>query len=98
MAARLSRIVLPPLVVAAALLLYRLAFVSAGFERIEPARREPLTIAARFDEPRVVTDEQLAAVLDRVKPPVQPLKTNNMVHALRLWGLAADFHDPRIPT
>jgi len=98
MAARLSRIVLPPLVVAAALLVYRLAFVSAGFERIEPARREPWTIAARFDEPRVVTDEQLAAVLDRVKPPVQPLKTNNMVHALRLWGLSADFHDPRIPT
>ena len=98
MLARLSRIVLPPLVVIAALAIYRLAVVSAGGEPIEPVRREPWTISARFDEPRVVTDEQLAAVLDRVKPPVAPLKTNNMVHALRLWGLAADFHDPHIPT
>jgi hypothetical protein len=98
MLARLSRIVLPPLIVAAAWLIFRLAFVSAGSEPIEPARREPWTIAAQFDEPRVITDEQLAAVLDRVKPPVAPLKTNNMVHALRLWGPAADFHDPQLPT
>jgi len=98
MLARFSRIALPPLIVIAALAIYRLAVVSTDGERIDPARREPWTISARFDEPRVVTDEQLAAVLDRVKPPVAPLKTNNMVHALRLWGLAADFHDPRIPT
>jgi hypothetical protein len=98
MLARLSRIILPPLVVVAALLAYRLAFVSAGAEQIQPVRREPWTITARYDEPRVVTDEQLAAVLDRVKPPAKPLKTNNMVHALRLWGVAADFHDPKVPT
>jgi hypothetical protein len=96
--ARISRIILPPLVVVAALLIYRLAFVAAGSEAIAPRRNEPLVIAPRFDEPRVVTDEQLAAVLDRVKPPTQPLKTNNMVHALRLWGPEADFHEAAIPT
>ncbi len=98
MSQRICRIVLPPLVVVAALLVYRLTFVSAGADRIEPARREPWTIAPRYDEPRVATDQQLAAVLDRVKPPTRPLKTNNIVHALRLWGVAADFHDPQIPT
>ena len=45
-----------------------------------------------------MTDEQLAAVLDRVKPPAEPVNTNNFVHALRLWGPAADFGDPKIPT
>jgi hypothetical protein len=98
MIARISHLVLPPLIVVAALLAYRLAASSTGSEAIAPARDVPLVIAPRFDEPRVVTDEQLAAVLDRVKPPTKPLKTNNIVHALRLWGPDADFHDPTIPT
>lgn len=98
MIARISRLVLPPLVVVAALLVYRLVVSSVGSDQIAPQRNTPLVIAPRFDEPRVVTDEQLAAVLDRVKPPTKPLKTNNMVHALRLWGPDADFHDPAIPT
>ncbi len=95
---RICRIVLPVAIVIAALVAFRLIAVSPAHDRIAPARREPMVIAPRFDEPRVVTDEQLAAVLDRVKPPLTPLKTNNMVHALRLWGLAVDFHDPRYPT
>lgn len=94
----LYRIVLPPAIVVAALAAFRLVAVSPQDERIAPARREPAVVAPRFDDPRVVTDEQLAAVLDRVKPPLAPLKTNNMVHALRLWGLEADFHDARHPT
>jgi hypothetical protein len=82
----------------AALAVYRVVAVSPPDDRITPARGEPAVISPRYDEPRVVTDEQLAAVLDRVKPPLSPLKTNNMVHALRLWGLAADFRDPKYPT
>lgn len=98
MLAKVSRIALPPLIVVAALLVYRLAASSTKSAAIAPSRDVPLVIAPRFDEPRVATDEQLAAVLDRVKPPTKPLKTNNIVHALRLWGPQADFHDPAIPT
>lgn len=98
MLARLSRFVLPPLIVFASLLAYRL--VAGG--RPQPAvvlpRNEPLVIAPRFNDPRVVTDEQLAAVLDRVKPPAEPVVTNNFVHALRLWGADSNFSDPKIPT
>jgi hypothetical protein len=98
MVARICRIVLPPLVVVMGLLVYRLTIVAPVDHRIVAPRNEPLVIAPRFDEPRVVTDEQLAAVLDRVKPIAKPVKTNDFVHALRLWGLNADFHDPAIPT
>jgi len=98
MLARLSRWTLPTLIVVAALVFYRL--VAAGPERppIVLARNEPTTIGPRYNDPRVVTDAQLAAVLDRVKPPTEPVSTNNFVHALRLWGSTADFGDAKIPT
>jgi hypothetical protein len=98
MLARLSRWTLPTLIVVTALGVYRLA--AGGPERpaIVLPRNEPITIAPRYDDPRVVTNEQLAAVLDRVKPPTEPVTTNNFVHALRLWGPNADFDDAKIPT
>jgi hypothetical protein len=98
MLARLSRLTLPTLIVVAALAIWRL--VAGGPERppIAIQRNEPTTIGPRYNDPRVVTDEQLAAVLDRVKPPTEPVSTNNFVHALRLWGPKADFGDPSIPT
>lgn len=95
---RISRCCLPLLLLTGALLVYRLAFPVTAAESIAAARTEPWKISPRYDEPRVVTDAQLAAVLDRVKPPAQPANTNNFVHALRLWGPEADFGDPRIPT
>jgi hypothetical protein len=75
-------------------------FIVIGPERpaIVLPRNEPVTIGPRFADARVVTDEQLAAVLERVKPPANPVNTNNFVHALRLWGAAADFGDAKIPT
>ncbi|MEX2176254.1 MAG: hypothetical protein WD872_17970, partial [Pirellulaceae bacterium] len=98
MLAAVSRFVLPPLVVVAALLAYRLTIAVAGSESAGQRRTEPLLVAPRYDEPRVITDEQLAAVLDRVKPPTGPPTTNNLIHALRLWGAKADFQDAAIPT
>jgi hypothetical protein len=95
---RLSQIALPPLILIAALVTYRLAFVRAAAERLVPARPEAISIAPQFDEPRVVTDEQLVQVLDRVLPPTAPLKTNNIVHALRLWGPEAEFGDAKVPS
>jgi hypothetical protein len=100
---RLSRILLPPTLLVLALLVYRVAMTSVEGPAVKPgdlatARDLPWKIAPRYNEPRVVTDEQLAAVLDRVKPPASPVLTNNFVHALRLWGAEADFGDPTIPT
>jgi hypothetical protein len=101
MLASICRWVIPPLVVVLGLVAFRL-FVTATAELpsrgVLRAAAEPNLIAPRYDEPRVITDEQLRGVLDRVKPPMRPLKTNNLVHALRLWGRSADFGDPQIPT
>jgi hypothetical protein len=97
----LSRIALPPLLLLAALMAYR--FTSGALspppaEHVAALRNEPAAIAPQWNEPRLCTDQQLAEVLDRVKPPGAPVNTNNMVHALRLWGKDADFGDPTIPT
>src|SRR5678816_1951536 len=97
----LSRIAIPPLLVLAALGAYRVftgAISPPEASRISSERPEPAVIGPLYDEPRVCTNEQLALVLDRVKPPGAPVNTNNMVHALRLWGKNADFGDPTIPT
>jgi len=97
----LSRISLPPLLLLAALAAYR--FVSgslspAPVEHVVAPRNEPAMIPPTYNEPRLCTDQQLADVLDRVKPPASPINTNNMVHALRLWGKHADFGDEKIPS
>jgi hypothetical protein len=99
MGQRISRFVLPPVLLLVALGAYRLAIVRPVATRITPAKAEPHKLTPRCLEPRVATDEQLAAVLDRVKPPAaKEQMTNNFVHALRLWGTEADFHDENIPS
>jgi hypothetical protein len=55
MLARISRLVLPPLIVLAALLAYRLVAGGPSKPAIVLPRNEPLVIAPRFDDPRVVT-------------------------------------------
>lgn len=97
---RISRIVMPPLVVLIGLVAYRLSASSATspadtWSQLKPA---PTPIEPRHDLPLVATDEQLFQILDRVKPPAAPFNTNNMVHALRLWGQQAEFGDEKIPT
>lgn len=58
---------------------------------LEPTRVEPL-----HDNPLIVTDEQLTAVLKKLEPRLrhsQP-KINYVDHALRFWGVDATFQDP----
>lgn len=98
MLARISRLTLPILIIVVALAAYRLVVIGREPPAIELAHNRPVTIGPRFNDERVVTDEQLALVLDRVKPPPSPVNTNNFVHALRLWGAAADFDEASIPT
>ena len=98
MFARTSRIVLPPLIMVVVLIAFRVAVGLVAREDFVAVRNEPWTIAPRYDRPRVVTDQQLFAVLDRVKPPAGPLSTNKLIHALRLWGADARFDDQEIPS
>ncbi len=61
-----------------------------------PLQNEPFRVAPLYDDPRVVTDDQLLDVLYRLRPRLrgpQP-KVNHVDHALRFWGLEAKFRDP----
>lgn len=57
---------------------------------------EPLTVTPLYNEPSVVSDEELAAVLQKVRPrfPLKHRKPNHVEHALRAWGVEAKFRDP----
>lgn len=64
--------------------------------RLPTFEREPLRITSQYDNPLVVTDEQLEAVLHKLRPRLrksQP-KINYVDHALRFWGVDAKFDDP----
>ena len=69
MLARISRIVLPPLILVAALLVYRLAFVSAETERIDHRSDAAETrmiqyirdLPPEFQPPAVVTQAKILA-------------------------------------
>ena len=95
---RISRLVLPPAILIAALAAYRLifGFASPPMDSLRLPRREPWPVTASSREERVCTGDQLAAVLERVKPPRDGLTSNHLVHALRLWGPGAEFGDPSV--
>jgi hypothetical protein len=95
---RITRWTLPTLIMLAALVAYRLVVIRPEGPAIVLPRMQPVKIAPRFSDERVVTDDQLTAVLARVKPPGGPANTNNFVHALRLWGPDADFGNAQIPS
>ena len=61
-------------------------------------REKPLVIAPLYDRPDLMSDEDLAAVLKQVQPrfPRQSLKPNYVEHALRTWGVGAEFQDPAV--
>ena len=59
-------------------------------------RREPLVVAPLYDRPDIVSDEELAAVLRQVRPVFsrEEMRPNHIEHALRTWGVDAEFADP----
>jgi hypothetical protein len=61
-------------------------------------RQKPLVIKPLYDDPEVVSDEELAAVLIQVQPQFSPdnLRPNHVEHALRTWHVDAEFQDPSI--
>jgi hypothetical protein len=66
---------------------------------VVPVPREtPLVIEPLYDDPGVVSDEQLAAVLGRIQPRFRKraLTPNYVEHALRTWGYQATFLDKQM--
>ncbi len=59
-------------------------------------RDTALTIAPLYDDPQLVSDDELAAVLKQIVPhfPLKKRKPNHVEHALRAWHVDAKFQDP----
>lgn len=59
-------------------------------------RDSAYAIAPLYDDPGLVSDEQLAAVLQQIVPhfPAKKMKPNHVEHALRTWHVDAEFQDP----
>lgn len=58
----------------------------------------PAGIRPLYDDPSMITDEQLAKVLECVLPRFsrEELRPNLVEHALRIWGPEIEFDDPEI--
>lgn len=64
---------------------------------LPPFRTEPAVVAPLRNDPEMVSDERLTAILERLQPRLrgkQP-KINFVDHALRIWGVKAEFADPQ---
>jgi hypothetical protein len=64
---------------------------------LPPLRSEPLHIGPLYDEPAVVSDQELRRVLPRLVLRYQGMGTviGHADHVLRLWGPSAVFADPQ---
>lgn len=75
---------------------YRLA--DRSHQTALPALREtPLVLQFGYDDPQVISDQQLRAVLTKLAPRFsgKPAKINYIDHALRFWGVESKF--PTLP-
>ena len=68
------------------------------YVHVHVPRERPLIIEPLYDRPDLISDEDLAAVLKQVQPrfPREALKPNHVEHALRTWGVGAEFQDPAV--
>jgi len=70
------------------------------FKPVPIPREQPLVVEPLYDRPDFVSDEDLAAVLRQVRPQFdrEQMKPNYVEHALRAWGVRAEFANPEIPS
>ncbi|MHC4876588.1 MAG: hypothetical protein ACYTGL_08820 [Planctomycetota bacterium] len=68
------------------------------FQPVSIERTQALVVTSLYDDPEVVSDEDLAAVLKQVQPRFSEsnLKPNHVEHALRTWHVDAEFQDPAV--
>lgn len=66
--------------------------------RLKISHERPFAVEPYYDDPSVVSDEELRDVLAKVRPrfAAQRLQPNYVEHALRAWGPSIRFHDPEI--
>lgn len=66
-------------------------------KQLPTLRLNPLQVTPEYDRPEIVSDQDLGEVLARLQPQFrgkQP-RINYVDHALRFWGLEAEFDDPK---
>ncbi len=68
------------------------------FPKAEIPRETPWEVTPLYDDPSVVSYEDLAAVLHKVRPRFNDsnIRPNLVEHALRAWSIKAEFDDPEI--
>ncbi|QDT35800.1 hypothetical protein [Stratiformator vulcanicus] len=68
------------------------------FRPVPIAREVPVRIEPLYDDPSVVSEENLALVLEKVRPKFNliRLSPNYVEHALRAWGGFIDFPDESV--
>lgn len=68
------------------------------YPTVKIEREQPLLIRPLYDDPGVVSDEELAAVLKKIRPKFDAaqMKPNHIEHALRTWRADATFEDPNV--
>ncbi|MFK7777710.1 MAG: hypothetical protein QM501_06260 [Gimesia sp.] len=64
-------------------------------KQLPQVRRDPIKVTPLYDRPEIVSDEDLASVLNRLRPQFRGKtpRINHVDHALRFWGIEADFED-----
>ncbi len=78
---------------------FRAAILEQEFDpEVSIPRKAPLSISPLYDDETVVSHEDLAAVLKKIRPkfPIKRRKPNYVEHALRAWGTEATFTDPAV--
>jgi hypothetical protein len=65
---------------------------------VKVERTTPLRVLPLYNEPGLVSDAELGAVLAQVRPRFDRarLRANYVEHALRAWGIDAEFGDPEV--
>ncbi|MDF1743587.1 MAG: hypothetical protein P1V19_07815, partial [Gimesia sp.] len=66
-------------------------------KQLPQIRLNPLKVTPLYDRPSIVSDEDLAGVLYRLRPQFRGTtpRINHVDHALRFWGIEATFDDPK---
>ena len=86
------------LVVVAAVWSAQLIAGRTGADGLPPLRNVPLDVVPLYDDPSIISDQQLRDVLLRMALRRKPegTKINHVDHALRMWGSDAQFADQEL--